>query len=220
MSFFTDLFKPPKTLQERVKEMQTSLTKEMRNMDRQILKIQTEEKKLKIEAKKLAKQNNTECVKMLAKQIIHTRKTSNRLFRTKTQINSVIMQLTLQLSQINVTKSLQKSGQIMKMMNSLCKVPVIAGVMQNLSREMIKMNLIEETINDAMDDVFDDVSDGEIDEEVSKVVDELMMSIKENTHLPTSNLPIKEEIIQNNQEEIKEDENLEDRLNKLKTGAD
>jgi charged multivesicular body protein 3 len=215
MNFFKNLFKPPPTIQERVKEMQKSLTQEIRNIDRQIRKIELEERKIKIDAKKIAKQNKLDCVRILAKEIVHTKKALKRLRLAKSHIFTINMQLNIQLSQINMTKSLAKNTQIMKMMNSLCKVQLISDVMQNMSKEMIKMNLIEETINDQMDDVFDDIEEGDVDEEVNKVVDELLMDVKK-TQLPSNEL-----IVENNEnnEDVENDNNedaeLTERLNKL-----
>lgn len=214
MDFFRDLFKPAPTLQEKVKEMQTSLKNETRNIEKQIKKIELEEKKVKIEAKKVAKQNKIDCLKILAKEIVRTKKAIRRLQLTKSQISSVSMQINLQMSQLNMTKSFAKSTQIMKMMNSLCKVPQIANVMQNMSSEMIKMNLIEETMNDQIDDIFDDIEEGEVEEEVNKVIDELMMGVR-GSILPSNELQTQDkEIIEekNNQDDI----DVKERLDKLR----
>ena len=42
MDFFRKLFEPPLTVQERVKEMQKTLEKQMREIDREIRKIENE----------------------------------------------------------------------------------------------------------------------------------------------------------------------------------
>jgi charged multivesicular body protein 3 len=203
MDIFRSLFEKPKPLNERVKEMRQQLNKETRNIDRQIMNIKREEIKSKNNAKQAAKKNDMVALRIIAKEMVNTKRAVRRLTLTKTHINSVSMSLKLQEAQINITKTFANSTHIMRMMNSLCKVPVISNVMQNMSKEMMKAGLIEETINDAMDDIFDDVGEDEVDEEVNKVVDEMMCSVK-GTHVPTNNLPS----IDTNKNEINEQINV------------
>lgn len=77
---------------------------------------------------------------------------------------------------------------MMKSMNALCNINEISNTMQSLSKEMMKMGLIEEMVSDAIDDVIEDVSDDEIDEETSKIIDEIMYDKMSGAHLPTSKI--------------------------------
>jgi charged multivesicular body protein 3 len=58
----------------------------------------------------------------LAKELVQSKKAKKRMTISKAQINSVILQLTQQLGQIKVVGAFQKSGEILKIMNSLSKV--------------------------------------------------------------------------------------------------
>jgi charged multivesicular body protein 3 len=202
-----------KTLKDEIKEIQRKLSSEYRNIERQISRIKIAEIKAQKEAKKAAKLNNIDCVRILAKEIVNTKKTIKRLHIAKTHINSIILQIKIQESQINLTKNFQKSTEIMKTMNSLCNLPAISTTMQNLSAEMIKMGLIEEMVSDAIDNTFDDLSDKdceEVEEEISKVVDEIVCDIKSKTSLPTNNMIEKKEL--QDQEETAEE--LLEKINK------
>ena len=58
----------------------------------------------------------------------------------------------------------------MKTVNDLIKVPELNQTMQQMSREMMKAGLIEETMGEMMDDVFDtDDIEEDADAEVDKV---------------------------------------------------
>lgn len=211
---FSNLLLEKKTIKEEVKDMQRKLSSEYRNIERQISRIKLAKARTKIEAKKAAKQNNIDCVRILAKEIVNTKKAIKRLYTAKTHINSIILQIKIQESQINLAKTIHKSTEIMKMMNSLCNLPVISTTMQNLSQEMIKMGLIDEMVNDAIDSTFDDVSDDEIDEEISKVVDEIVCDIKSKTFLPENNIYIKKSKKEEG-EEGESNESAEELLEKI-----
>jgi charged multivesicular body protein 3 len=58
----------------------------------------------------------------LAKELLQSRKARKRLVIAKAQCNSVILQINQQLGQLKVMGALQKSGEVMKLMNSLSKV--------------------------------------------------------------------------------------------------
>lgn len=58
----------------------------------------------------------------------------------------------------------------MKVVNDLIKVPELNQTMQQMSREMMKAGLIEETMSEMMDDAFDtDDIEEDADAEVDKV---------------------------------------------------
>ena len=60
--------------------------------------------------------------------------------------------------------------QVMKVVNDLIKVPELNQTMQQMSREMMKAGLIEETMGEMMDDAFDtDDIEEDADAEVDKV---------------------------------------------------
>lgn len=61
----------------------------MRRLDRDILNIKREEDKAVKEVKALIKKNQHNAAKVLAKQVVQTRRTTERLYTTKAQMNSV-----------------------------------------------------------------------------------------------------------------------------------
>eukprot|EP00897_Mesotaenium_endlicherianum_P008650 jgi/Mesen1/7813/ME000413S07070 len=63
---------------------------------------------------------------------------------------------------------LQKSAEVMKMVNDLVKAPQVAATMQELSKELAKM--VGEAVDDALD--TDDIEE-ETEEEVDRVLTEL-----------------------------------------------
>jgi len=181
------LFGKKITPEEHVKKWKRELKHEERNLERTIREIDLQEQKTKREIKLLAKKGDLASAKILAKELLRSRKAKERLYKSKAELNSVSMQLTQNLAMMKMAKTMQKSTQIMSFMNQLVRLPQLNKVMVAMAREMEKAGLIEEVMDDVLD--TDEVEE-EAEEEVSKVIEELTMGLK--TATPGSELPEKE----------------------------
>eukprot|EP00128_Syssomonas_multiformis_P001412 Colp12_sorted_trinity150504_noHs@29865 len=170
------LFGKSKTPQEQVREWKTKLRSEERALERQILSIDREEKKLQVSIKQAAKKGDQDVCKILAKELVHSRKAKSKLYTSKAQINSVSLQMQNQLATAKISGAIAKSTEVMKAMNKLVKVPEIAAAMQELSKEMMKAGIIEEMVEDALDQDDAELEEA-ADEEVNKVLFELTNGI-------------------------------------------
>lgn len=124
--------------------------------------IQREEEKAKRTLKDAAKKNDKDSCVVLAKEIVNARRTINKIHVSKTQLNSIQMQMKNQLctsfsssitgfrtsiliivleltATLRVAGSLQKSTEVMQMMQNLIKVPEVAATMREMSKEMMKV---------------------------------------------------------------------------------
>lgn len=159
---------------EQVSEWCKKLRKESNQIDRQINGIRREEAKVTKSLKDAAKKGDKDVCKILAKEVVHSRKTVNKLYCAKANINSVQMQMKGQLATIKVAGSLQKSAEVMKTMQQLVKLPEIQKTMMEMSREMMKAGIIEEMMEDTMESITDaDDMEEEANEEIDKVLYEL-----------------------------------------------
>jgi len=200
------LFGKKPTTEEVVKKWRRDLRKEDRELDKTIRSIEVEEQKLKRSIKELAKRGDKASAKVLAKEIVQSRKAKERIYKSKAQLNSVSMQLSTSLSMMKVAGVMQKSTQIMGIMNNLVKLPQINQVMMAMAREMEKAGLIEELMDDVMDDPE---VDDQADEELDKVVEEITLGIQSNK-VSTQELPAAKA------EEDDDMKDLEKRLGALK----
>ena len=132
---------------------------------------------MKGEVKKAAKRGDQDVAKTLAREIVRSRKACNRLHVSKTQLNSVMMQMEQQLAQQKMLGTMQKSAVVMGAMNKLVKVGAIAEVMQNMQKEMCKAGIIEEMVDDAMSSLEgedeEDAADAEAEAEMQRRLAEL-----------------------------------------------
>ncbi|XP_057422084.1 vacuolar protein sorting-associated protein 24 homolog 1-like isoform X2 [Lotus japonicus] len=177
MSLMT-ILKPKPNPQQLLREWQRRLRQECRNIERQIGDIQREEKNVQKAIREAAKMNDIGSAKALAKELVRSRKTVNRLHENKAQLNSISMHLGESVAIARTVGHLSKSAEVMKLVNNLMKAPEMAVAMQEFSKEMTKgccntsrAGIIEEIVNDAVDTALDseDIED-EMEEEVDKVL--------------------------------------------------
>lgn len=165
--------KDPKDM---VNEWCHKIRKEGYQLDRQIRGIQREEEKAKKALKDAAKKNDKDACIVLAKEIVGARKTINKIRVSKTQLNSIQMQMKNQLSTLRVAGSLQKSSEVMQLMQNLIRVPEVALTMREMSKEMMKAGIIEEMMDETLDTVTG-VDTDDMEEEVQKEVDKVIEEI-------------------------------------------
>jgi len=167
------LFGKPADPKEQVRKWKQQLRAEQRVVDRQIRGIQREELKVKQSVKASVKRGDLSNAKMLAKELVRSRKATNRMHASKATMNSVVMQMENQLAQVKMTGHMQKSAQVMAQMNKLIKVTDIQQTMQEMQKEMMTAGVIEEMVDDAMEALDDEDAEDAADEEVQKVLEEL-----------------------------------------------
>jgi len=204
------LFGKKPTTEEIVKKWKRELRKEDRELDKNIRAIDLEEQKLKRSIKELAKKGDKASAKVLAKEIVQSRKAKERIYKSKAQLNSVSMQLSQNLSMMKVAGMMAKSTQIMGLMNNLVKLPQINQVMMAMAREMEKAGLIEEIMDDVMDDA--DVEE-EADVELDKVIEEITLGVK-TAQVATQEIPSSSKAEEDAEDNDMKD--LEKRLGALK----
>ncbi|KAL5470869.1 hypothetical protein EMCRGX_G028913 [Ephydatia muelleri] len=200
---------------EQVKEWKRKITHEQRGIDRQIRSIQTEELKVKKSIKDAAKKGQMDVCKILAKELVQSRKAVSKMYTSKAQMNSVIMSMQQQQAMMRMAGAIGKSTEVMKAMQNLVKVPEIQQSMMELSREMAKAGLIEEMMEDTFEGLEDDDLDEKADTEVEKILFEVTNGILGQAGQVSHELPATEE--PQPAEPTAEDDDLSERLQALRS---
>ncbi|KOC63627.1 Charged multivesicular body protein 3 [Habropoda laboriosa] len=163
-----------KNPKEMVQEWRNKLRKESYQLDRQVRAIQREEMKLKRSLKDAVQKGDKDVCKILAKEIVRARKACNKICITKTQMNSISLQMKNQLATIRVAGSVSKSTEVMQAMQSLIRVPEVAATMRELSKEMMKAGIIEEMLDETMESINEsEDEEDEANEEIDKILCEV-----------------------------------------------
>merc|ERR1712025_243719 len=196
--------------------------KEGYNLDRQINSIKREEMKVSKSLKDAAKKGDKDVCKILAKEIVHARKSVNKLYTAKANLNSVQNQMKGQLATLKVSGALAQSADVMKSMNALIKLPETQKTMMELSKEMMKAGIIEEMLEDTMEGVNDG---GDMEEAAQEEVDRIILELTTGklTEAPSAvkdTLPAQDEDpeLEEKEEEVEEDlEEMQSRLQALRS---
>lgn len=117
---------------------------------------------------------------MLAKELVNSRKAVARINGGKAQLNSIQLTLNHQLASVRVAGALEKSTEILTLMNNLTRFTEMSATMQELSREMMKAGLIEEMIEETVDEVTG-IDEDEMEEQVAAEVDKVLFELTEGT---------------------------------------
>ena len=74
-----------------------------------------------------------------------------------------------QLATIRMTGAIEKSTQVMSAMSRLVKIPEMQKTMNEMSKEMMKMGIIEELMEDAMEGLDPEDLEEDADKEVRQI---------------------------------------------------
>jgi len=207
----------PKAL---VNEWTKKIRKEGYGLDRQIRQIQRQEQIAIKSIKDASKKGDTASAKILAREVVHSRKAVSKIYTAKANLSSVEMQMKGQAAQVRVAGSLSKSADVMKAMHQLIRVPEIQKTMQEMSKEMMKAGIIEEMMEDAMDplDESEDLEE-DVQQEVDKVISEIMSGkLSKAPMVPQASIVLPEpsnEEVEPEPEAEAEEEDLEEMQSRL-----
>ena len=187
-----------KTTEEQVKAWRKQIKGEIRQVERDIAKLQKTERETVAEIQKYARAGQRDTSKALAKELISLRRAIARLYDTRGHMNSLQLQLTEQLSRHKMTQTLVASTRAMHAINATISLPQ----MRQLAKEMFRAGFLEEAIADVLDESPE--IEEQADEEVNRVFDEILLSIVPTgtSVLPPQstgvnekkNVPIKEDV--------------------------
>lgn len=156
------------------KEWQWEIKSEVKNMDKEIKKIQQQELKIQKEVKAQAEKNNVSTVQTLTRQIIRSRHAVKRLEKTKANLFSVDMQLTTAIATMSTTSSLQVSADLLAKMNKIANTEGVGASMEKMRSEMAKMGEAEGAVEDALRDSDEE---DETATEMQKVLEEMALDV-------------------------------------------
>lgn len=172
------LFGRRKTPAEMLKEHQRALKKSMRELDREKTALERQEKKLMSDLKKTAKEGHMESVKIMAKDLVRTRKHKQKMMMMHTQIQAVSLKIQTLKSVDSMANAMKGVTKAMGRMNKTMNIPALQRIMAEFEKQNEVMDMKQEMMDDAIDDVIGDADEDEETElEVTKVMDELGLSV-------------------------------------------
>ncbi|XP_032869487.1 charged multivesicular body protein 2a isoform X1 [Amblyraja radiata] len=172
------IFGKRKTPEEMLRQNQRALTRAMREMDRERMKLEQQEKKIIGDIKKMAKQGQMDAVKIMAKDLVRTRRYVKKFIMMKANIQAVSLKIQTLKSNNTMAQAMKGVTKAMATMNRQLKLPQIQKIMMEFEKQSEIMDMKEEMMNDAIDDAMGDEDDEEeSDAIVSQVLDELGLNL-------------------------------------------
>lgn len=172
------LFGKRMTPDEIMRKNQRALNKAMRDLDREKMKMEQQEKKIIADIKKSAKDGQMDAVKIMALDLVRTRRYGQRFMRMKANIQAVSLKIQTLKSQNTMAQAMGGVTKAMQNMNRQMNLPQIQRILQEFEKQSEIMDMKEEMINEHMDDAMEDENDEEESEAVvSQVLDELGLQL-------------------------------------------
>ncbi|XP_064489813.1 charged multivesicular body protein 2a-like [Ornithodoros turicata] len=180
------LFGRRKTPEEMLRQNQRALNKAMRDLDRERAKMEQQEKKLIADIKKMAKDNQMDAVKIMARDLVRTRRQVKKFILMRANIQAVALKIQTLRSQNAMAQAMKGVTRAMQNMNKQMNLPQIQRIMQEFEKQSEIMDMKEEMMNEAIDDAMgDDEDEEESDAVVTQVLDELGLQLADKlTDLP------------------------------------
>ncbi|KIK83702.1 hypothetical protein PAXRUDRAFT_832037 [Paxillus rubicundulus Ve08.2h10] len=176
MNIIETLFGRTVTPAERLRQHQRALTKAQRELDRERAKLEQSEKKLVIDIKKSAKSGQMNACKVMAKDLVRTRRYIQKFYQMRTQLQAVGLRIQALRSNQQMAEAMRGATRAMASMNRGLNLPAIQKIMNDFERESSMMDMKEEMMSDAVDDVMDDEVEDE-EEEGDKILKQVLDEI-------------------------------------------
>ncbi|CAG8702903.1 17053_t:CDS:2, partial [Acaulospora colombiana] len=137
---------------ERLRQHQRALAKAQRELDRERTKLEQQEKKLIADIRKSAKAGQMNACKVMAKDLVRTRRYVQKFYQMRTQLQAVGLRIQTLRSNQQMADAMRGATRAMGAMNRGMNLPSIQRIMNEFEKESAMMDMKEEMMSDAVDD--------------------------------------------------------------------
>ncbi|EGD75599.1 charged multivesicular body protein 2a [Salpingoeca rosetta] len=155
------LFGRKKTPEEMMKENQRLLRRAMRDLDRERQSLERQEKKTMMDIKKAARAGQVDAAKIMAKDVVRTRRFQKKMIMMKTQIQAVSLKIQTLKATNSMAKAMSGVTKAMARMNKTMNIPALQKIMAEFEKQSEVMDMKQEMMDDAVDDVMGEEEDDE-----------------------------------------------------------
>ncbi|KAI8326227.1 Snf7-domain-containing protein [Martensiomyces pterosporus] len=213
------LFGKRKTPQELLRQNLRALNRAQRELDRERSKMEMQEKKLITDIKKAAKAGQMNACKVMAKDLVRTRRYVQKFYKMRTSLQGVSLRIQTMTSNQQMATAMRGATNAMKSMNMSMNLPGMQKVLMDFEKESEMMDMKEDLMNDAIDDAMeDDIEDDEeeSDQIVQQVLDEIGLQLNESLGNAPQTVSEQSAVAEGISEAIDDDAALQARLDSLR----
>jgi len=129
-----------------------------------------------MDIKKSAKSGQMNACKVMAKDLVRTRRYVQKFYQMRTQLQAVGLRIQTLRSNQQMAEAMRGATRAMASMNRGMNLPAIQRIMTEFEKESSMMDMKEEMMSDAVDDVMDDELEDE-EEEGDKILRQVLDEI-------------------------------------------
>merc|ERR1719330_1403916 len=128
----------------------------------------------------MAKENQMNAVKIMAKDLVRTRAHVTKFIEMRSHLQSCALKLQTVKSHHAMGEAMKTTTKAMMKMNKAVNAPAISKMMADFERENMKSEMMQEIMGDMLDDAMEQPGDEEeTDQIVSQVLDEIGIEFNE-----------------------------------------
>lgn len=168
-------------IKDELNKNKRAVSKAIREVDREIHKLELEESKLLKEVRNSIEKGYNESAKIFSRDILKVRKQMEKLNLARSQLMGAELRLTSIKSQIQVNNALTDLNSVMGKVNESTELTKIQSILRNFAKESDKIDVKEDMINDSIDVAFgNEVTIEDEEELIKKIYDEIYISMKKD----------------------------------------
>ena len=162
------------TLEEQMRANKRMINKSIRELDRERNNLAAQEKKIIMDIKNAAKNNQLSSVKIMAKDLVRTRKYMSKFYEMRSHLQGVQLRMQTIKSTEAMARSMAGATKAMTALSKQLNLPSLTAILQEFQQENEKLGITQEVMGDTIDDVMGEVGDIEQEEMVvNQVLDEI-----------------------------------------------
>jgi len=131
-------------LAELIKENKRTVSRAIRELDRERTRMEREEKKLIADIKKMAAEGQTKAVHIQAKELVRTRNFITKFLQMRAHLNAVLLKIQTVKSHEAMAKALKGTTAAMVKMNKQMNLPAMQKIMVEFQAEEMKAEMTME----------------------------------------------------------------------------
>jgi charged multivesicular body protein 2A len=191
------------TLAEQMRANKRMINKSIRELERERSNLASQEKKIIQDIKTAAKNNQMSSVKIMAKDLVRTRKYMSKFYEMKSHLQGVQLRMQTMKSTEAMARSMAGATKAMTALSKQLNIPSLTAILQEFQQENEKLGITQEVMGDTIDEVLGEAGDIEQEEMVvNQVLDEI--GIDANSLLaeaPKNRMPAGQQAASNQQKE-------------------
>jgi len=172
------LFGKSKSDEELIREYERSIKRTIRDISREIKRLEIKERHLLVDTKNKAKNKNYKAARTNAKNIIILRKNAQYLCEAQGRLETVLIEITTLKCQDAVIKSFRNTANIMARLNKKSNLNETRSVIEKFNKEKMVMEMKEELVLENLSDEDQEVQN-DTEEVINKIFDEIGIELED-----------------------------------------